>query len=373
MKKQTLFVLASVWILLAIISFFIYGCGEGLTSDDGSGYTSSWHITSVTTGAASYPQSLAIDKEGEPCFVLKRSGTNELIYMRRVSSSWETTLVDYDDDINYYYPSLQFDSFGNPHIAYNGMHSPTATYIKYAKLTGTTWETEVVIAETNFVKWLDSPSLAIDPITNRPKISFTRNQEGVFFAEWTGTTWEVALVTTEGGSSDHWGSLALSDNGTPEICYYDADANVLGYARLNGSTWETDFVSYAGEGHSLKLNSDNDARITFFAGSTLKYAKWNSVSSTWEIELIDDSSTVTGAYNSLVLDYNGNPKISYKHYDGSNGHLKFARNNGASWQTEIVEGNIDVVCSSIGLDEKGNPIILYKNNAALGMRLAEWY
>jgi hypothetical protein len=71
-----------------------------------------------------------------------------------------------------------------------------------------------------------------------------------------------------------------------------------------------------------------------------------------------------GAWNSLALDSNDNPHISYR--DSLNGDLKYAHWDGSVWvlQTADALGNAGE-CTSLALDSNDNPHISYYANSNL--------
>jgi hypothetical protein len=82
-----------------------------------------------------------------------------------------------------------------------------------------------------------------------------------------------------------------------------------------------------------------------------------AATASWQAETVDSDGTV-GLYPSLVLDAEGNPRMSYS-YDTTK-DLKYARWDGAQWQVETVESEGYVGSySSLALDDAGNPHISY--------------
>lgn len=65
-----------------------------------------------------------------------------------------------------------------------------------------------------------------------------------------------------------------------------------------------------------------------------------------------DAPQVVGEYNSLAIDARGNPHISY--YNDTDGRLKYAFRNGASWTVETAIAGAGGFYGSLALDAQGN-------------------
>lgn len=125
---------------------------------------------------------------------------------------------------------------------------------------------------------------------------------------------------------------------------------------------------------SLVLENDsNIPHISYFdaTNTALKYARWNSNSSSWVIETVDNAGDV-GMYTSITLDGFNNPMISY--YDGTGGDLKFAKKKGGSWEVIKVDASTYNVgeFSSITTNSNGEPLISYYDATDGDLMLAEW-
>lgn len=86
----------------------------------------------------------------------------------------------------------------------------------------------------------------------------------------------------------------------------------------------------------------------------------------WTIKLIDMGQTRVAASNSIAVDSNGFPHISYSDEDGNN--IKYARWTGTTWITKFVD-NSSGGRNSIDLDSKDNPHIVQTSD---NLRYAWW-
>ena len=143
--------------------------------------------------------------------------------------------------------------------------------------------------------------------------------------------------------------------------------------------WNIETVDAAGnvgQDNSIALDGNDRPHISYFeylssASGNLKYAEWTG--SSWEIETVDTSGNV-GRYTSNAVDGQGYPHISY--YYGSSGFdLKYARWDGTQWETEAVDttGNVGLY-TSIALDGEDYPHISYYDAAPANKNLkyAKW-
>ena len=81
----------------------------------------------------------------------------------------------------------------------------------------------------------------------------------------------------------------------------------------------------------------------------------SKTSSGWQKESIDNN-LVAGHSTSLVLDSNGNPRVSYS---GTSLVLSYAIKKGGNWQIETVDNNCYGDFPSLAVDKSGNPHISY--------------
>lgn len=225
----------------------------------------------------------------------------------------------------------------------------------------------------------EGPSLALDE-NDYPHISYIRRLEPptpsyvLVYAYWDGVIWHtesVELNYTMGNTT----SLVLDSNGRPHITYLarrddTTSLHDLRYAFHDGNQWQVDTVLEEAlildTVQSLALDNNGIPHVSFIQGDGLRYATYNGAN--WILSSVD--SAAVGPDSSLALDSNGRAHISYR--AGNNGRiLKYARWNGSAWDLSIVDGDIGAGTeSALVLDTANNPHIAY--DSAAGLTYASW-
>jgi hypothetical protein len=220
------------------------------------------------------------------------------------------------------YTSMKIDSLGNVHVAYvvdEQNHYP----LKYAfwDHLGKRWATMTVDQNVG------TCALTLDS-KQRPHISYTDFAGGrLRYAHWDGAKWLTEALRISSENINYYQSIALTPDDSPNISFYE----------------------YQGA-------KDTDFRIR------LRAIMWNG--KYWEVRTID-SDPGSGKFNAMLPDSKGNLHIAYANVSASTGGMRYARWDGKSWTTEILEGEkennghgVGWSCS-IALDQEGNPHFTY--------------
>ena len=128
---------------------------------------------------------------------------------------------------------------------------------------------------------------------------------------------------------------------------------------MDGLKWHIETVdSKGGAYNSLALDAEGYPHISYLdcGNGELRYAYYDGIN--WHIQVVDSEGWV-GIFNSLALDAEGYPHISYLDYTG-NGDLRYAYHDGINWHIQVVDSEGWVgMFTSLALDAEGYPHISY--------------
>jgi hypothetical protein len=369
MKKMLRIVVSVVTILVMVMAY-----GTVLPKPSSALASSGWSIETVDSiGNVGIFPSLAFDSSGNPAISYVDWTNHDLKLASGNVTAWSIQTVDSYGFVGFDETSLAFDSSGNPAISYS--EGGTIDNTKFARWTGATWSLEVL---DNYPGHFSS--LAFD-LSGNPAIAYSCYNPPsspynyvLKFAHWTGTDWSYEIVD-DAFDVGAYASLAFDQSsGNPAISYWDRTNRDLKFARWDGSQWVKEIVDSTGEvGEfaSLALDLSGNPAISYYDRSNgdLKLARWTG--SAWSIESVDNLGDAQ-FYNSLGLafDSSWNPAISY--FDNSDYHLKLARWDGSQWVKEIVDdtGNVGHCLSSLAFDHSGNPAISYYDSGNGDLKFA---
>src|ERR1700751_3952102 len=183
----------------------------------------------------------------------------------QVASRWQVEVVDNPRGKNAAaFSSLAVDRFGNLHLVYSSL---SGTALRYA------------------------------------------------FRTKTDKRWDKAVIDATGGS---YGAIAVDSKGWAHIAYNSSKVGGLHYAEWDGRKWQMAVIDPVQTSHrtSIQLDSHDNPRISYYreryadgrTARSLKYAYFDGKA--WFLQTVDHRFG-SGSWNSLALDRQGRPSISY--------------------------------------------------------------
>lgn len=207
------------------------------------------------------------------------------------------------------------------------------------------------------------------------------NEMQVVYASWVPATksWDLNPVPIQIPQDMGWEtSLALDGQGHPHIAFWHVYTDGgLYYATWNGSAWTTTLVDpnpypsgLHGWHNSLALDANGHPHISYYNadGNTpegMYYAFFDGTN--WALQQVDATCTTCGKYGtSLALDASGNPHIAYSGGTITDPNLKYAAWNGTAWDIQTIDSDGDTgYWPALALDGAGAPHISYHTGAEL--------
>ena len=276
---------------------------------------------------------------------------------------WKTETVDKSGQT----PSIAIDPRGNLHVTYI---NENGVMYGFRPAESAKWFTMAIGAKAE-----NAYSAITTDAQGNPRICFTAYEQ-LHFASFKEGRWDIQPVGENLGVIEYTCSMAIGSDGIPHMLWYqymDPSRSLylhLRYAAEREGAWmaETlDFDGETGKWNSLVLDKQGNPHLTYSAWTKgdLKYAYWNGKS--WAVSVVDarDFSQATfgrGMGNSLALAPDGTPWTSY--FEDQS--LKVAHQTGTTWKREIVDSVSPAASTgwagsrtSLMLDKNGDPHIVY--------------
>ena len=219
--------------------------------------------------------------------------------------------------------------------------------------------------------------IAVDR-ANNPYICYTAF-DILRYAHWDGKSWLRQEIAPGSGQIGYTCSVAVAGDGTPNLIWYQLTLGRgnyfhLKHAVLKDGAWQARAVDLAmetGKWNSLRLDPDGNPHVSYSVWDLgeQRYAYWNGKG--WSISTVEGrrssktKSLHPGYGNSLTLALDNTAAISYM----DDNTLKFARQENETWSVEEVDnitgGGWTDFRSSLLLDRDGNPHIAYQDAGAV--------
>lgn len=183
--------------------------------------------------------------------------------------------------------------------------------------------------------------------------------------------WISQEIDPGSGTISYHCSVAVGANGVPHVIWYHEflpggkEFTTLRHAELQNGEWLIRSIdgAIAGKWNSMVIDSEGRPHISYSAwarGGDLKYTELNG--DNWSITTVDPNNGVyTGYSNSLVLGPDGSPHITYLNDENE---LKYAsRSQNGRWVIETIDrisaGALPWDGSALALDRRGAPHVVY--------------
>jgi hypothetical protein len=225
-----------------------------------------------------------------------------------------------------------------------------------------------------------SSSLKIDSLGNA-HLAFTvedGNRNPLKYGIWDrGVKRWFVMPVDEGVSTC---SLVLDSKQRPHIAYVDFGTGTgakLRYAHWDGTTWKkqaiplnSDVIAYY---NSIVLDAEDRPSISFYEYRgpkdteiriRLRVVTWTG--EYWRVGTVDGQEG-SGKFNAMAMDAQGRIHLAYANVSAGTAGMRYAYWNGKSWALEVVEGTAENNGETLGysvaiaVDSENNPHITYSN------------
>ena len=315
---------------------------------------------------------LAVDHDGNVhvSYRVAAGGKLKYAFLPAGGSNWFTMTLD--QMLGDFLSGIAVDPKGNPYICY----SPGV--LKLAVFDGRRWKIQEVDPDNGLVHFYCSVRFGPD---GAPHLSwYVETPFTVHHAVLRDGVW-IARIVDNQDLPGKINSMAVDRLGNPQLSYIGLNGTKLKYARFNGQVWTRINLEApnqglemsrgdTGMGNSIAIDRDNNPMISYFDTSSLKFA--HSVDGKWKFEIIDrfdplDKWGWRTFRSTTVLDRKGNPHIGYQCPLG----LKHAWWDGHQWRTQVILAPAGTTFDgAMAIDDKDNLYFSYTDPVQHSLMLA---
>lgn len=309
---------------------------------------------------------MALDAEGDPriAYVANVTGFGFVMYAERTPLGWIREQLD---------PATTTSTAGSLSIAIDGNGISHVSYydsvnqdLKHAKRIAGAWITETV-ASSNDVGLYSSIRVLADVNLQVLYYSTTANAMLTAYSTTPGV-WTGGSVGNTGGLGRNC-QLVVDSARQTRAASVTATGTIY-YTMPTTNGWFDEIVGTSASGTDIGLDLDDRGNpyIAYCDPNLpgVKLARRTGLA-VWTSEVVETNVSGYSFGISLVIDAGGNPCVSYLNPDGL---LRFARKDGATWQTETVDP-YSVNDTAVAIDPHGNPVIAFSAGQGGRLRLAD--
>jgi hypothetical protein len=293
------------------------------------------------------------------------------------AGSWQIEVVDSSGGREAgAFSSLAIDRSGNLHLVYSDRTASALRYAFRAKGDQQWDKTTIDVAGGSF------ESMAVDS-HGWPHVAYNvPKQPGLHYARWNGKQWEKLVI--DSAKTNRAISIQLDSHDSPRISYYRElysdlrSARSLKYAYFDGTTWYVQTVDHrngAGSWNSLALDREDRPYISYsIASGFLGVA--SLIQSAWDHSLADFNDPKgkrnIDADNSLTIGPDGEPRVAF--VNATERTVEFGWREKDGWHQETVDSLVATGAEadrvSLKLDRKGDPRIVYYDSGLGALKYA---
>ena len=266
------------------------------------------------------------------------SWSETLVYMHYDGTSW--TSEEVSSNAKFGPIGIAVDSNNHPHISYAVKGAYCGDGLRIASYDGSSWSYDDIDLGDN--RGCDS-AMVIDGNDHIYIAYQNRDNSKLKVATDKSGSWDAYIVDYGASSSDlypgYMSSMVMDGQGQLHIAHFDSKEEDLRYSTgAPNSQWTTTIVEssgHTGRDPSIALDSSDNPHIVYnsWAGFDLKYAVYNSTTTSWDKSFISTTGDV-GKGNSLIIDSNGVMHVPFS--DETGDVLKYAtKSTGVSQTNEI--------------------------------------
>ena len=338
-------------------------------TDDGVNHQ--WQVSTMDySSEAGRYNSIVMDSSGYLHAVHINGGSYNIRYSIHDGTSWSSADINDCEGTYCWDVHMVIDDNDELHVAYttDSTWSETLVYMHYD---GVNWTDEVVSPNANF----GAIGIAVDS-NNNPHISYAAEGEfcgdGLRIASYNGSSWAYDGIDV-GDNRGCDSAMVIDENDNIYIAYQHRDDSKLKIATDKSGQWDIYDVDagasiydlHPGYMTSMVMDQQGQFHIAHFdeKEDDLRYST-GAPNSEWTSTIVD-SSGHTGRDPSIALDLAGNVHIAYNSWSGWD--LKYAIYNTATstWDPSTISTTGDVgKGSSIFIDDSGVMHVAFSDESA---------
>lgn len=361
------------------LCFFILGCNNVTGGGGGGGTAASWHFVTVESIPFNisniFPKltALAFDLDGNPVISYFVNAENTIKYATYDATTGTFSTITAETNVAFVNNgiALGINGAGIPHLVYSNGGVLTLA----SKEASGIW----ISQEVDSCSLNDGFGLGFDSGDNVyiSYIDTTASPSTLMLAQY--SSGGKTLYELNNDNLPTYSSLDMY-NDHPYVAFSNSNATHYSIGFVSIESWEP-ITSEADTNvsdpryTSLKMDANGNARIAYldYGNDRIRYAEWNSASGLWSVVTIEANPDGDLLYPSLDLSTTGVPYIAYMSSNsGGDSSLKLAKRSGSTWTIETVDSSTTITgkyCSLV-LDSNGNPCISYTDG--FKVRYAYW-